>query len=306
MTQERPAESLSRGAQSEQHSSQQASNSSNRGTGHRSRPKRQGASSLPLDQHYNQPIRPHVWRSKRRLWTRSQIAREREDFFDTRVTGRAEVWAALRAAVALLRDGETETAQGIVDAAGVTVPTGDLCEGCYDENGVLYRLPQCIVSDPENIAEDSVRAASEDERTEDGISDRKVVSDESDEELIPEDVERRREEKGKMSERDMIKVQARLSDRGGPDIIVAIGKTQTVGVLARKIQSEVKVSKHSGFPFSFSVVPCINFSLPKIPSTQRVRVVYLGQMLKENEPLVDQGWKQGNVVNAMVVARSSA
>ncbi|OKL59948.1 hypothetical protein UA08_04541 [Talaromyces atroroseus] len=285
VTQERPEESLSHTAQAEHHSGQEATNSSShRGVGHRSRSRRQGV-SLPLDQHYNQPIRPHVWRSKRRIWTRSQITQEREEFFDTRVTGRAEVWAALRAAVSLLRDGETETAQGIVDAAGVTVPTGDLCEGCYDENGVLYRLPQCIVSDPDNIADDSasaVRNESPGDDIEDGILDHKMVTDDSEDELISEDAERRREEKGKMNERDMIKVQARLSDRGGPDVIVAIGKTQAVGVLARKIQSEVK-----------------------IPNTQRVRIVYLGQMLRENEPLVDQGWKQGHIVNAMVVPRPS-
>lgn len=283
VAQEHPEESPSRTVQSEHQPGQQASNSSShRGTGHR---RRQGV-ALPLDQHYNQPIRQHVWRSKRRIWTRSQIAQEREEFFDTRVTGRAEVWAALRAAISLLRDGEAETAQGIVDAAGVTVPTGDLCEGCYDENGVLYRLPQCIVSDPDNIADDSTPTGeyerAEDEVEEDGILDRKIVSDESEDELISEDMERRREEKGKMSERDLIKVQARLSDRGGPDVIVAIGKTQTVGVLARRIQSEVK-----------------------IPNTQRVRIVYLGQMLRENEPLVDQGWKQGHIVNALVVARPS-
>ncbi|EED24160.1 ubiquitin domain protein, putative [Talaromyces stipitatus ATCC 10500] len=268
---------------SEQHSRQQASNSSTR---RRSRPRCQGV-ALPLDQHYNQPIRPHIWRSKRRLWTRTQIDREREEFFDTRVTGREEVWAALRAALSLLREGDIETAQGIIDAAGVTVPTGDFCDGCYDENGVLYRLPQCIVSDPDNIADDSGAAAGEtdgvDDDMEDGISDRKIVSEESDEELISEDAERRREEKGKMSERDMIRVQARLSDRGGPDVMISIGKTQNVSLLARKIHSETKMS-----------------------NTQRVRIVYLGRVLRENEPLVDQGWKQGHVINAMVVARPAS
>lgn len=43
----------------------------------------------------------------------------------------------------------------------------------------------------------------------------------------------------------------------------------------------------------------------KMPNTQRIRIVYLGRMLRENEPLVDQGWKPGQVINAMVVARPS-
>lgn len=42
-----------------------------------------------------------------------------------------------------------------------------------------------------------------------------------------------------------------------------------------------------------------------MPNTQRIRIVYLGRMLRENEPLVDQGWKPGQVINAMVVARPS-
>src|SRR5436190_4441834 len=46
------------------------------------------SSSLPLSEHYNQPLRPHIWHSKRRMWSRSQLVRERNEFFDTRVTGR--------------------------------------------------------------------------------------------------------------------------------------------------------------------------------------------------------------------------
>lgn len=205
---------------------------------------------MPLSVPFNQPIRPHVWRSKRRLWTYEQLAREREEFFETRVAGRAEVWAALRAAIILLREGDVQTAQTIIDAAGVTVPTGDLCQGAYDENGALYRLPQCIVSDPENVVDhnDSTQSHNraglgvDEDGDGDGLSDRKLsMAEESEEELIPEDIERRREEKGKMSERDIIKVKARLSDRGGPDLMISIGKSQCVGVLARKIQSQAGV-----------------------------------------------------------------
>ncbi|KAL1961962.1 hypothetical protein VTN77DRAFT_743 [Rasamsonia byssochlamydoides] len=293
VTQERHADSSPRVINSEPTSRHHPSSTApNEGVAHRSRSSRvrfQQQATLPLSEHYNQPIRPHVWRSKRRTWTPSQLAREREEFFDTRVTGRPEVWAALRAATSLLREGDIETAQGIIDAAGVTVPTGDLCEGCYDETGALYRLPQCIVSDPENLVPDSTTVGDHGVTKTtgfdgDGMSDRKLtMAEESEEELIPEDVERRREEKGKMSERDVIKVRARLSDRGGPDVIVTIGKTQSVGLLARKVQSEAGIS-----------------------DKQRVRIAYLGRMLRENEPLLNQGWKQGHVVNALVVPHPSS
>lgn len=180
--------------------------------------------------------------------------RERREFFETRVTGRSEVWAALATAIAMMRAGDLATAQSIVDAAGVTVPTGDLCEGCYDEQGVLYRLPQCIVSDPENMVQgDSAEteatddSGGPDEDTE-ALSDGKLATDDaSADELIAEDMERRRDEKGKTSERDLIRVQARLSDREGPDLKFLIGKGQTVGFLARKVQQEAGVCTISPF-----------------------------------------------------------
>ncbi|KAE8149284.1 hypothetical protein BDV25DRAFT_140944 [Aspergillus avenaceus] len=229
---------------------------------------------LPLNEHFNAPIRRHVWYSKRRLWTRIQLDQERQEFFETRVTGQPEIWAALSTAISFMRSGDLLTAQSMIDAAGITVPTGDLCQGCYDEQGVLYRLPQCIVSDPENIVQST---AEDDFDTDD---DKLSLDEESGDELIADDAERRRDEKGKISERDLIRVKARLSDRGGPDMILTVGKSQNVGYIARKLQQEAE-----------------------IPTAQRVKIAYLGKILKEQATLVEQGWKPGNVINALVVAR---
>jgi hypothetical protein len=113
--------------------------------------------------------------------------------------------------------------------------------------------------------------------------DSKLSLDEaSGDELIAGDSEDRRDEKGKISERDLIRVTARLSDRGS-DVVVSVGKNQTVGLIARRVQQEAGISAH-----------------------QRIRIVYLGRMLRENTPLVNQGWKAGNIINALVVARPSA
>ncbi|EEH46780.2 uncharacterized protein PADG_02878 [Paracoccidioides brasiliensis Pb18] len=256
-----------------------------RSTTSRSARHRRALAGVPLDVHYNQAIHPHTWRSTRREWTREQLNRERELFFDTRVTGRPEIWAALSTASALIRAGDINTAQGILDAAGVTVPTGDICDGCYDESGVLYRLPEHIAMDPINVVEsvdandnNTICAATADLGDEDDVGRNKLAVDvDSDDELI-DDIERRREEKGKVNERDLIKVTARLSDRGGPDLVLMIGNNQTVGALARKIQTEAGIgSKH------------------------QVRIAYLGKMLKEQENLLSQGWHEGNVLNALVV-----
>jgi hypothetical protein len=74
---------------------------------------------------------------------------EREEFFETRVTGRQEIWCALKMAVGLMMGG-LETAQGIIDAAGVTL-LGDLISGAYDEVGNFYQLPEPVISDPVNV-----------------------------------------------------------------------------------------------------------------------------------------------------------
>lgn len=200
---------------------------------------------LPLSEHYNFPVRRHIWRSTARTWTASQLFRERSEFFDTRVTGRVEIWGALCTASEFLRSEDVATAQTIIDAAGITVPTGDLCDGCYDEAGNLYRMPEPVVADPENLQHgtgpgDDIGNAGSVHHT-GTLAEAKTIDD-SDEEEAEEALEQRREEKGKRAERDTMKIRCRLSDRGGPDVVVTIGKSQTVGVLARRVQSEALVS----------------------------------------------------------------
>jgi Ubiquitin-binding domain len=154
----------------------------------------------------------------------------------------------------LLREGELATARGILEAAGVTTPTGNLMEGCYDEAGNLYRLPETIILDPTNVISDETtrqhnRNSNMDGETMVGLSEAKSVALDSGqtenigkEEEDSEAIERRREEKGKASERDAVKVKCRLSDRGGPDVVIVLGRSQTVGALARRVQSETDVS----------------------------------------------------------------
>ena len=185
---------------------------------------------LGLAEQFNQPLRPHIWTSRKRKWTRQELDREREEFFDTRVTGRQEIWGALRIVIGLLEEGEMETAQGILDASGITVPTGDLKDGAYDEAGNFYQMPEHVISDPENLMpEEKAPAAQIDAKAE-----------ETDED----EIERRREEKGKavLKIGESIKVKARLSDRGGPDVVIELSKDQNIRVLIRRIQDEAEVN----------------------------------------------------------------
>ena len=133
--------------------------------------------------------------------------------------------------VGLMAGGDLETAQGIIDAACITLPKGDLISGAYDEVGNFYQLPEPIISDPVNVISESGGSV---------IVDSKAETEEGTDE---EGMERRREEKGKgvLKSGDTIKIKARLSDRGGPDVQVVMGKDQNVRVLARRVQEEVGV-----------------------------------------------------------------
>ncbi|KAI9814450.1 MAG: hypothetical protein M1827_003306 [Pycnora praestabilis] len=219
---------------------------------------------IGLGDHFNEPLRRHIWTSKRR-WTKGELERERQEFFETRVSGRQEIWRTLHMVVGLM-DTELETAQGVLDAAGVTVPTGDLVNGAYDEIGNFYQVPEQCVSDPMNviISTDPAGAAGKGEDLE-----------ESDED----ELERRREEKGKgvMHAAQMFTVKARLSDRGGPDVQITMSKEQNIRVLSRKVQEEAG-----------------------LPGKGKVKIAYMGKILKDSEPLHTQGWKEGHVVNALV------
>lgn len=246
---------------------------------HRSRNRRH----LALGEQFNAPLRPHIWISKR-SWTRAELDRERREFFETRVTGHSEIWATLKVVVGLLADGDIATAQSIINAAAITVPTGDLKNGVYDEAGNLYQMPEHVISDPQNTAVDQHR---EDVKGE-------VLAVDVDDE---DELERKRDEKGKavLKSEDAVRVKARLSDRGGPDIVISLGKEQAVRVLVRRIREEANVN------FLPLIIDCWKLMMrAQITGTGRVKIAYMGKILKEGESLQTQSWKEGHVVNVLV------
>jgi len=230
------------------------------------------------------------------------LRRERTDFFDTRVTGRQEIWQTLHAALDVLwtadeATGERQrilsengmpvpseeepalalaTAQSILDAADITLPTGDLAQGAYDALGNYYSLPEHIVCDPNNI---SLRPGSAD-KLEDVKKALTAGDDttERDDAGADAEAERRREEKGKavVDVRKLITIRARLSD-GSKDVSVAGTKSDTIRTIALRVAEDAQ-----------------------LPPDKKVRIAYMGKILKEGEPLLEQGWKQGHVVNALV------
>ncbi|TPX34161.1 hypothetical protein SmJEL517_g03090 [Synchytrium microbalum] len=82
--------------------------------------------------------------------TKIQLTSMRNQFWDTQpsYSGRIEIWQALRAAA---EASNLELAQAIVDSASISVPSGSLEDGAYDELGNLYVIPNYCITDPTNL-----------------------------------------------------------------------------------------------------------------------------------------------------------
>ena len=65
--------------------------------------------------------------------------------------GRLEIWQALRYAC---ESEDLVFAQTILDSVNVTIPTGNLANGCYDELGNRYVIPVYCIVDPINLTKD--------------------------------------------------------------------------------------------------------------------------------------------------------
>lgn len=154
------------------------------------------------------------------------------------MTGRSEIWQTIRVALEVLwrkgdlheDDGGLATAQSILTAADITIPTGDLVNGVYDSFGNFYPLPEYVVSDPVNMAEVPVSGGD--------VEEGKSEEEESEDEL------KRRDEKGKGV---MVELKARLSDGGGHDLVLRVGKDDSVRLVTKRIMEASGVSHNLDF-----------------------------------------------------------
>ncbi|CCU75093.1 ubiquitin domain-containing protein [Blumeria hordei DH14] len=235
------------------------------------------SSSQPHDHtsNLNKPLRRQVWSSTERTWTNIELERERAEFFDTRTSGRPEVWQTMKAVLEILWASEDpkdatdvglETAQQILDAAEIILPHSNISPGIYDSFGAYYPIPKHITSSPKDVI---IINSSEQERKckEDAHQSFEGTED------------NRTREKGKciIKPTELIKLRVKLSDRDAPPIQLFIDKEDTVRVVAQKILIE------SG-----------------MASTKTLRIAYMGKLLNENQSLSRQGWNEIYVVNGLI------
>ena len=147
--------------------------------------------------------------------------------------------------IATARD--VDGAQAVLDAAGITCPTGRMGEGVWDERGVLYKLPRWVISDPVNVQPDTAETAAavaddeeimaeendEDDEGKEGLSDGEIDAAMA---PLPASMTAEKDDNGKQ-----IRVRARRSD-GGRDVVVEVEESVTVKTLLKRIGEQADVS----------------------------------------------------------------
>ncbi|KAI8882542.1 hypothetical protein K501DRAFT_251317 [Backusella circina FSU 941] len=90
--------------------------------------------------------------------TLAQLEQKRLLFWETVhfYGGRLEVWQALQAAFSEV---DIMMARSILEAVNVTLPTGNPCEGCFDELGNSYEIPIYCIVQPTNLTDEDVNTS---------------------------------------------------------------------------------------------------------------------------------------------------
>lgn len=155
-------------------------------------------------------------------WTPSRLDKERNDWWDTQVTGSQEVWGAIRLASQSLQAGKLREAQQWLEAMECTCPTGCLWKGVYDSTGVMYKVPEWLIVEPEGIVPEGTDAETEgDSLVAPGDTDaaHEADDDEDDEPVV---------------------VRARVS-LNGRDVMLKLRRKEPVASIVDKIKAQAEV-----------------------------------------------------------------
>jgi hypothetical protein len=194
----------------------------------------------------------------------AQLRAARNEFFETRVTGRAEVWAAIKLVCEMVEQGELNSAQAVLDASGCTCPSGEIWGrkgGVFDERGERYVVSDWVVGRPAGLAaEDDEGQPHYEEETgelasvvegEDDVE--KEDDDDDEEEGVGEGAARggivsmlKRKGKARVLNEEIrlhgreMKVKARLS-HNARDIMVKIGVDDSIDTFIKIVRREAEV-----------------------------------------------------------------
>lgn len=240
----------------------------------------------------NQPIRAPspLARSPKNVsnvlppWTRSHLEQQRRFFFETRVTGHADIWATLQEVCTLLRQNDLAGAQVILDAANISCPNGRFAKGrgrnrdgrgkgggVYDEQGVLYDIPEWVVVDPADIIEETHEK--EIDAGSDGAEDDEIPYEGDD--IGPASPGKEDKGKGRAEDVDMgekVKLKCRLST--SQDMVVDYHSKQPAKAVVEGLKEQI--------------------------GSKNVKLMFRGKVVDQSKPLSEIGWTVRDVLSAFV------
>ncbi|KAH8727648.1 Pleckstrin homology domain-containing protein [Phaeosphaeriaceae sp. PMI808] len=153
-------------------------------------------------------------------WTRSRLEKERNDWWDTQVAGSQEVWGAIRLAAQSLQAGKIRDAQQWLETMECTCPSGCLWKGVYDSTGVMYKLPEWLIVEPDGLVAEE---GSDEEAAATGVGGAEELAHDDDEED---------------DEPELVRV--RIS-RNGRDVLIKARRKEHVASIIDKIKKQAEL-----------------------------------------------------------------
>lgn len=153
------------------------------------------------------------------------------------------------------------TAQAIINTAGIILPTGDLIDGSYDERGFYYFIPPYIFSEPTNLILETSEKTINDNLT-------SAIK-------VNKEMELNELHNSEIKDKHSIEIVVRLSDTS-KDISIKIDSKDSIANMKQHVARVAGIKK----PMHFFL---------------------LGKMLSDEKSLIDQGWQEGRIVQALIL-----
>ncbi|ORX89910.1 hypothetical protein K493DRAFT_266449 [Basidiobolus meristosporus CBS 931.73] len=236
----------------------------------------------PLPSSGNTPLRKKnlSWTSETPM-TLSQLQSQRDGFWDTAPVyeGQREVWEGLRTACETT---DLVHAQSIVDELRLSVPTGHLSDGCYDERGNRYIIPLYCFVEPTNVVVESIEAempAPEYELEDKNYRHIEEASTASKPYVIP--VITITEHDSEAAEESLADDTQELTVRlnTGKDVRLRVSPTEDLHSVKRKVCAVENIE----------------------PSSVNIRFIYLGKILEDKLIIENTKVSAGGVIQALMV-----
>ena len=213
--------------------------------------------------------------------------------------GRIEIWTLLKTVVELGLSGDAETAQAMLSSAGITLPTGDLGDGCFDMQGARYLIPQYCLCDPDNVLEDG---AEENVKTDgghgNGSSSGAVVAIASGSDLPLSSTSDGQDLCAALDQGDEIKLLHGDDDLNGND-----EKAQdTLVKLKIRVSSSPPQDLIINVPAFVTPIRVKREIINRVPdlATKSLKLIFLGKLLDDNRAIIEQGWVAEYMLQAFV------